>query len=442
MKRSASRAACILILPLLIVIYSPSRADPVPEAFDPEEFVWAYGLVVDSIYIVGDTRTRGWVLIREMETRVGARLDRIKLARDQRFLTDLSPVASVDISVEPTEPGRCHLRLAVVERPSLLLRLPYPVAEYDINRDRWKVGVRWRDRNFRGRLESVSAGATRDSNNDDSFGLGWSTRWIGMKHLGVGANVSHFRRDQARVESSIMEQTVVSAGVALPLTDSRIAFSQLAPGMSLSTRRFGSIDGHSENEVIVSPSLTYRFDSRDSGLKPSRGKFFSVSLSPTRVINGEGSTYWLLRNDVRLFHSLGKITVVAMRSSLFYQFGEFPDYVRFAIGGAGSLRGYSGGQFRGNHAWIQTAELRFFPLPQWFFHLPFVGKVDIQFAAVAFVDGGIVWNNPHTFTGQNFRGGGGVGLRIYSPFQDVVRLDLGINGQGTVRPYFTTGVRF
>ena len=440
---NAARAVILLIFPLWIALSATStHAEAESETFDPEAFDWAYGLMVDSIYVVGDIRTQDWVLIREMETRVGHRLDKEKFTRDQRFISDLTPVASAEFTVEPTGPGTCQIRMEVVERHTLLLKLIYPILEYDFNRERWKYGFRWRDRNFRGRLQSLSADATRDSRNNDSFSANWGSRWIGWKHIGVGGGVAYFRRDKPTEEFSIMERTAAGGAVSLPLTDSRIAFAQVTAGLSLANQRFSAIGEPSRTEVVLTPTLGYAFDNRNSGLKPTRGRRFSISLSPSRVINGEGSSYYLLRNDLRLFFSMNSYTVLALHSNLAYQFGKFPDYVRFGLGGSQTLRGYNDNQFRGNHRWVQSAELRFTPLPKWFFQLPFFGKVDLQIGGVAFVDGGIVWNNPETFVQKNVRGGGGIGLRIYSPLQDVIRLDLAVNGRGHIRPYFTTGTRF
>ena len=122
--------------------------------------------------------------------------------------------------------------------------------------------------------------------------------------------------------------------------------------------------------------------------------------------------------------------------------GKFPDYIRFGLGGSGTLRGFSSGEFRGAHRWIQTLEWRISPFPKWFFGVPFVGRVDVQVGTVFFMDTGIVWRHQEDFRFERFHGGGGCGLRIYSPAQDVVRLDFGFNAQGDVHLYFSTGIRF
>ena len=39
-------------------------------------------------------------------------------------------------------------------------------------------------------------------------------------------------------------------------------------------------------------------------------------------------------------------------------------------------------------------------------------------------------------------GGFGFGLRLFSPIQDVIRVDVGFTEEGVIRPYFSTGTNF
>lgn len=446
MKPFALRAAVALFLFLCVGI-PPSNAEPEAAAAGPPEFdagiyEWAFGSVIDSIFVSGNEKTATIALLREMESRVGHRLDQVKLERDHRYLGDLSSIATVDIQVILLSEGHCALRVTVTERPTLLLKLMYPIVEYDFNRERFRYGFKLNDRNFRKKLENFSIDFTRNSVKDDNASIGWSTGWLGWQHIGIYARTSYFHRGETGSSLSILEQVNVRTGLSLPLTKSRIAFSQVMGGLSLRKNRLGQIGEPSSDEVLLSPIVGFSYDSRDSRLKPRRGEYFSVAVEASRVINDEGSTYYWLGNDVRVFRPLDGIHVIALMSKLSYQFGKYPEYIRFGLGGAGTLRGYSSGVYRGAHRWIQTLEWRISPFPKWFFRVPFVGTVDVMVAMVFFMDTGIAWNNEKDFIFDHFHGGGGCGLRIYSPAQDAVRLDFGINAQGDAHPYFSTGIRF
>jgi outer membrane protein assembly factor BamA len=348
----------------------------------------------------------------------------------------------VTITVQPVGVERCVLRVHVTERPTLLVKLVYPILEYDFNNERLRYGAKWSDRNFRNRLESFTLDATRNSVKNDNAAISWSAPWVGWQHIGLAGRLSYFHRNTPTDSRTIVEQARVATGVSLPLTDSRIAFAEVIANLRFERNRLAAIDEPSEHQVLMTPLLGFRFDRRDSRIRPTEGYYVFVSAQSSRFISGEGDPYWSVNNSLRYFRSLSERTVLALYSNLSYQFGGFPEYIRYGLGGSGTLRGYSDGQFRGSHRWIQTAEARFSPLPQWFFKLPFVGTVDLTLAFVLFADGGIVWDDENTFAAENYRGGAGCGVRIYSPFQDVVRFDLGFNRHGSIHPYFSTGIRF
>jgi outer membrane protein assembly factor BamA len=446
MKSIAWRAVTAFLLSLFIGnatawAESAASAETSPP-FEADSFVWAYGMVIDSISVSGNVKTHSIALLRVMESRVGTRLEKTKLARDHRYLTDMSSVATVSVDVYPVREGHCGLALKVVERPVVFLKLVYPIVEYDFNNERFRFGLRVNDRNFRRRLESFSLGYTRNSVGDDNAGIGWTTDWIGWSHIGLGAWVSYFHRGDVHEKLTIVEQSRVSTAASLPLTDSRIAFSRLIGGLMFAKNRLTAIGQPNEEEVLISPSLGFAYDTRDSPLRPTSGGQFFIDVQSTRVLNGNGSTYYLLRNDIRLFRELFPSTVLAANSNLAYQYGRFPHYIRFGMGGSGTVRGLGDGRFEGNHRWIQSLEFRITPFPTWVFSVPYAKIVDVTLSGVLFVDGGIVWDAEREFDTSRWHSGYGVGIRIFSPFQDVVRIDVGFNQAGAAVFYFSTGNRF
>lgn len=443
MSCRASRVILILVASLLLTNRNATAgSDFAPLTVEAEAFQWAQGRIIDSIQVVGNDRTKSFALLREMESRAGSRLDAVAVARDQRFLHDLSSVADARIEVEPVGTDRCRLRVHVTERSTLLVKLVYPVLEYDFDSEQLKYGLKWDDRNFRRRLETFSANATRNSDGDSNASLGWSAPWIGWRHIGVGAQASYFNRANTPVRRAIVEQSRVSGGVSWPLTESRITFAQVLGNLSVQWNRLDSQVDPSQREVVLSPLVGLRYDGRDSHIRPSTGMFVFLSTQFNQVLSGGTKNYYQLLNDVRVFHTLNDVTVLGLYSNLVYQFGDYPDYTRYGLGGAGTLRGYSNGVFEGAHRWIQTAEFRMSPLPERVFHLPIAGVVDVSVSLVMFVDTGIAWKTINDFSTDNFRTGFGYGIRVYSPIQDVVRMDLGFNRHGGVHPYFSTGIRF
>ena len=433
--------AALAVVPLLACLFSlDSRA--ASSRFDTLAYQWAQGRTIDSVFVYGNTRVRTLAIVREMESQPRRRLDALALDRDQRFLGDLSPFSTVDIHVEPIGDDRCMIHVVVTERPSLLLKLIYPVLEYDFNTERITYGLKWNDRNFRRHLESFSAEGVRDTRDNNSASIGWSSNWIGWKHLGVGARVSYFDRTEPTAELAIFRQARLAGNVNIPLTERRISFSQLLTGLAYAQNRIGVTEDETAEEELISPAIGFRFDNRDASLKPRRGSLFFVNVLSNAVIKGEGEAYYRIDNDVRWFHPIDDMTVLALRSALTVQLADYPDYIRLGLGGPGTIRGYERSDFRAAHRWVQSAELRLLPWPKVLYKLPFIGVTDFQLGLVLFVDSGIGWTGKASFTYDNFHSGFGMGLRLFSPIQDVLRLDVGYSATGRIRPYFSTGINF
>jgi outer membrane protein assembly factor BamA len=204
----------------------------------------------------------------------------------------------------------------------------------------------------------------------------------------------------------------------------------------------GEDDTAAEGEDLLSPSLGFRYDGRDGTVKPRRGGYFYVNVTANRVISGQGSNYYRVDNDIRFFHSLERRAVLGLRSLASLQLGEYPDYIRFGLGGPSTLRGYERTDFRSAQRWVQSLELRLLPWAKHIYRLPFLGPTDFQLGLVTFVDSGIGWSARSEFDLDNFHSGFGAGLRLFSPIQDVIRVDFGFSLHGDYRPYFSTGINF
>ncbi|UCG52548.1 MAG: BamA/TamA family outer membrane protein [Candidatus Latescibacterota bacterium] len=402
---------------------------------------WAYDTIVDSITVSGNRQTRTHVILREMETRPGQRLDEPTLVRDIRFLNGMSPFASVEVTAVELRPGHCALRIHVIERSELFVKAILPYLKYDFESG-LTYGIRWNDKNFRGRIEQLAFTFTRNERRDENFSFGWTSPWIGWRHISVGARGNYFNRGDEPDEVSVLERTGLSGFVGFPLTESRIKFSQLQFVAALNKSRTGARYEETTKEISLSPLVGYRFDSRDSHVRPGQGIVFVTALRATYPLDDGHDVYYWLWNELRHFRSVGEKHVIGLLSDFQYQFGDFPDYSVLKLGGPRSLRGRQNGRFSGFHRWFGTVEWRYEVMPKKILRLPIVRTFDISLGLVTFIDGGIVWDDTDSFELENLRGTGGLGLRVYSPLRDVLRFDFGFNLRGSYRFHFGTGVRF
>jgi len=426
-------AAVCLILPLTL-----AHADTVPEQPD---FSWAYGAIVDSVTVSGNRNTKSYVILREMQTQPGTVLDEKDFDRDLRFITDLSPIQTTLAQIDSVVPGHVIIRIAVTERSAILVGSILPLLKYNFETG-INYGVRWQEANFRGRLESLTFIYFRNERDDNDLSFGWGAPWIGWKHISLGVGTRYFERGRVPDTRDVLESFGVSGFVALPLTESRARFAQIVGSLNYNRQRLGSKGNPFENEVTLSPAMSLRYDSRDSGVRPNRGStaFFAQRVSYPLVSTRR--PYYLFRNELRTFLGLSPKNTVAFLSNFNYQFGDFPEFNKFSLGGPGSLRGYPTGRFQGWHRWFGTIELRHALIPTKVFKAPIIKTFDVGLGLNLFMDSGIVWDDAGNFDVSRLHGTAGVGIRFYNPIRDVLRADVGFTAHGDVGFNFATGVRF
>jgi outer membrane protein assembly factor BamA len=435
------RFGSIGLAAFLIAILHLAKLSAAPEDPDLSGIRWALGTTVDSITVRGNKRTQSLAILREMETRPGGVMTEKAIRRDFHYLSDLSPIASVHFGADSLGPGRTALRIEVVERSGWFLRAVLPTLKYNFETG-LTYGVRWKDKNFGGRLEQVSVDYQRNQRDDDAITLSWSSAWVGWRHIGVGGQLRYFNRGDPPQNISLLEDVGVVTHVALPLTESRIRFSRIEASLSLDKSRSGSVSTEPVKDVVFSPAVAYRFDSRDSPLKPGTGGTFYAGVGQSVTLDDGRDPFYRFNNEIRLFFGVGERSVIALLSDLFYQFGDFPDFSTIGLGGAETLRGYPERRFAGYHRWHGTIEWRYAYLRKKVFRLPIVKQFDVGLSFLTFIDGGIVWRGSHDFRADQLHGTGGAGILFYSPIRDVLRLDFGFSLEGDARFEAGTGIRF
>jgi outer membrane protein assembly factor BamA len=135
-----------------------------------------------------------------------------------------------------------------------------------------------------------------------------------------------------------------------------------------------------------------------------------------------------LNVDVRRYQPVATRQTVVATALLTVQSGvdgvDVPTYANYSLGGENTVRGQPFGAKRGKDQFISTIEYRYGILPTRGFHvagLDFYGGL----ALAAFADVGSAWSDSDGFS-DGFIGGGGIGLRVYIPYINMIRLDLSV----------------
>jgi outer membrane protein assembly factor BamA len=137
--------------------------------------------------------------------------------------------------------------------------------------------------------------------------------------------------------------------------------------------------------------------------------------------------------------------VLATRLETVLSTGDVPSYRQLELGGAGSLRGQPEGVVGGSNITRASLELRFPLLPQRRFRIPVpfvpedIANVDLRIDGEVFVDAGLAWNNGADLPEQPVKFGTGVGLRVFLPILELLRLELAFDEDGYVTFYVREG---
>lgn len=456
----ARRRLAILLLASLAIPPGSPGAAPAPAAGAPgpplapvpltserlavEELDGLDGLRIFEIRIAGNRFTRDATILRELLLQPGEAFDASLLERDLRFLEGLGIFAEVSVAPWPT-PAGLILVYRVVERGDARIGLFYPLGE--LRDDELQAGIAYRHRNLRGRREELHVKRT----------LGWEDRyearlirpWLGALPLGHSLRWTYRER---REPDDRFRIRYLELAVWFSLERRRPQAQQLMLQATLGDRAFID-DDRDFRERTNAVTLGYVRDSRDSYLRPTRGG--RLRLYATVFDPGIGSSVSLRRTRACLcrYQRLPLGWVGALAVDARQQWGSLYHKGVYDLGGMETVRGHADGAYvgweghdlasgpRGRNRGVVHLELRRGVLPHWTFTLPVVGVVDLQGDGVLFVDGGLLWSGSELAPeGRTARAlGFGVGLRLYTPFEDVLRAELGLRAGGRYEIHVGTG---
>lgn len=176
----------------------------------------------------------------------------------------------------------------------------------------------------------------------------------------------------------------------------------------------------------IGPSIAY--DTRDNRLTPTRGWYHTIKLSQAFGMGGDISQYGRVYGSFRKYIPLGKKTTFALNFQTGSKLiGEIPDFAAFRLGGANSVRGFREGNLgHGGRYIMGNAEIRA-PLPilSQIKKIPFVENV----RGALFFDAGKLYSQTVTnrlFDRPGYGMSAGAGLRINIPGIGPIRVDYGI----------------
>ena len=185
-------------------------------------------------------------------------------------------------------------------------------------------------------------------------------------------------------------------------------------------------------DTIWSAGAVADYDTRNSRQDASNGWWNSADAAWKMGTGGFAS----MNIDARRYQQLARQHVLVATSLLTLQSGGpdvFPSYTDFALGGSNTVRGWGFNARRGKNQFINSLEYRYTVVDTRAFRVFGVGLY-AGLALAVFGDAGTAWSLSSDFS-QGFIAGGGIGLRLYLPFVNMIRLDFAL-GDGDAHAHF------
>ena len=417
-----------------------------------ELFVQVNEGIVEDFKIKGNTKTKDYVITREMKLKKGQPFNSKDARRSMQRIYNLGYFEDVNIKLNPGKaPNAVDVEITVVEMNTGTFGIGAGYSDADGFLGMVSVG----DKNFRGTGDKVNVrwefGGDSDSNKNYEFS--YTKPWLDEKETSVGLSIYDMTNEYADYDhdgDEIARYDKQRRGQELTFSR-RTNNEYVVNYLTLKNRDDiykGVADGYEDSEQYFevpgdltlqekrqkenfgttrSIGFTRAFDSRDNVNDPHEGKRNSYSIEWAGL--GGDFDFTKYSADLRYYYRMGASEdVLAFMVGAGYADGTMPLSQRFSVGGSDSLRGYKDDQFKGNSMLRSTLEYR----------VPLMKKVQ----GVLFTDTGYAWDKDteDAFDIGSMKYSYGVGLRINSPLGPL-RLDYGIGEDGG-RFHFSFGGQF
>ncbi|RCK75819.1 MAG: hypothetical protein IGBAC_1094 [Ignavibacteriae bacterium] len=392
--------------------------------------------VVDSIIIIGNNKTKAFVLLQEIKITTGDTLTQALIEDTKNRLYNLQLFNSVDIFTYPKENKHYDVIIQVSERWFI-----YPIPIFGIKDHNWKklyFGLGLLNTNFRGMNEKTFLFGTLGY--EPSLQLFYRTpnlkiikggfleftlsllkaenRSINVPYLTKNFNIVNYNTHLTLGKRLNLHQDIwINIGYQLLKVDKEFSRATLNPSGIDNLPIFG---------------IGYKYDTRDLNDFTMRGTFFSYQLNKYGLFQ-ENINYAKNYFDFRRYIPLLKKITFAFRNYLVLSHGKkIPSYSLSHLGYSEKIRGHFTEIFEGENVLTASSEFRIFVIEPKYFNIEFIPLPEFStwkfgIAAVLFGDAGKVWYNKEQFKWTNLKKGYGIGVNFILPYHLVFRIEYAFN---------------
>ena len=401
--------------------------------------------IVEDIVIVGNEKTKNYVITRELKLKKGKPFNKFLASRSMERLYNLGYFEDVNMKLLPgkTNEHDVIIEIDVIEQKTGIVTVGAGYSDADGTVGIIELG----DTNFRGTGDKVNLhwefGGAGDGKN---YTLSYTRPWINDNGDSLGASIFNRIYDYDDYDANgdkVAEYDKRRKGWNLTWGHVSDEYRTNYFNFESSKESYDDHDGFETGEVMDkylaknnitdyhdsdwykaimdnfgttnSFTFTHVFDNRDNYFNASKGR--RISFAAQWGGHGLGGDYdfYKFTAEGRFYKALGNGHILALRLMGGYIDGDVSYGNLFDLGGSDTLRGYEDDQFKGKKMYAATLEYRF----------PIAKKVQ----GVLFTDAGSTWGIdegkiPWYTDDDSLNWSVGVGIRLQTPIGPI-RLDYG-----------------
>jgi outer membrane protein insertion porin family len=379
---------------------------------------------VGEVKIVGNEKTKDYVLWREVKTQSGNIFDNSKLMEDMRRIYNLGFFNEVSRELEEGEDFTFNITIVVEELKTATAQFGAGYSSVDglfgtINVD---------DSNFLGRAYGLKFN-WEFGGKKNAYEIGFFDPWFAGNKMGFGIDIYDrtFRREETNSKYDIWRR-----GIESGLTKYLDIYTTVSGKFRMEDSELKRVSGVIENEPRTSTrslSLVVNRDCRDNFLDPRAGYSITGSTELAGGILGGDNSFIKYELDGSTYFKGFRDHIIAVRGMLGYISSrtDVPQQELFFVGGPGTLRGFDYGKFKGNKMLLVNAEYRI--------------PIEEMLQGVIFVDVGKAWEKGAVMSIRDVEADVGIGLRVKLPIGLVIGIDFARSKDG-VKSSFNFGQGF
>lgn len=406
------------------------------------------GKKITQIVTVGNNKTKDYVIIREMKTKIGDTYDSLLVEEDRKRIQNLLLFTRVEVQAMPVQESGIILVIMVAER---WFFFPYPLLyRNERSWDKWSYGAGVLHNNIAGKNNKLLAELWLGYNPGGQFS--YTNPWFGgdkqfyykasafyLKIKSQSLDFPRFDELHRGLSFSLGKRwgyhTYSALAIGYDLIEFPSTYSQLLPSKKL-------------HQSVPTIGFAFTFDRRDLYEYPRDGGYFDVYILQTYY--PDQLNYLQYGCDLRKYKRIIKDFSLALRFAVDLSDKNVPVFARKFVGYKERIRGEFFTQKEGDNRFIAASEFRIPLLPVRYIHLdsgsPILGdysrNLPFGISLGLFYEIGTAWYNHGHIQRSQLLQGFGCGFHFHVPYADVFRLEYAFNTEWESQIIFDIGVAF